>query len=299
MAKIIVPQELQDQIIDLYVNKKYGRTRIVRELNLPFGEEKVKNILKENNIHVRGIKEAQTVGDYDYSRLRKFSINDDYNFESHNGAWMLGMYASDGYLPKTRGAKNRVVLSLQIGDRPLLEMIKEELQYTGEIHEYLSVEGYPFASLAFTSEKIRKKMEAYGIVNKKTFKLDNIFEKIPEEYKIDFIRGFFDGDGTLNVSKKGKVSMGIICASKKLLEDINMFLYKNYKTRYQNIHVDRRHQHDIYYMIYSKNDSFILGKAFYDNDYISLPRKKKRYFEYLEKYPMKRKPPKEKNIPRD
>ena len=298
MAKIIVPKELQEKIIDLYENKKYGRTRIVKELNLPFGEEKVKNILKENGIHIRNITEARAVGDCIKPELRKFSINDDYNFESHNGAWLLGMYAADGYLPLTRGAKNRVVLSLQKKDEDLLEIIKNEFQYTGEIHEYLSTNGHPFVSLAFTSEKIRKAMESYGIVNKKTFKLEKIPD-LPFEYKIDFIRGYFDGDGSLYVNKKEKkVNMNIVCASKSLLEDINIFLYENYPVKLRNIHIDKRHNHDAYYMTYNKKDSFTLGKIFYDNNYISLPRKKKKYFEYLEKYPLIRQA-KEINIPRD
>jgi len=298
MAKITVPKELQDKIIDLYENKKYGRTRIVKELSLPFGEEKVKNILKENNVYIRNAAEARAVGNRLKPDLRKFSINDNYNFESHNGAWLLGMYAADGYLPSTRGAQNRVILSLQKKDKDLLETIKNELQYAGEIHEYLSTNGHPYVSLAFTSEKIRKTMESYGIVSNKTFKLERIPD-LPFEYKIDFIRGFFDGDGSLYELKKEKrVRMNIVCASRSLLEDINIFLSENYSVTLRNIHVDERHKHNAYYMTYNKKDSFTLGKIFYDNDYISLPRKKKRYFEYLEKYSQKDKYPTRLNTPK-
>lgn len=298
MAKAIVPKELQDKIIDLYENKKYGRARIVKELNLPFGEEKVKNILKENSIYIRNAAEARIVCNRLKPDLRKFSINDDYNFENHNGAWLLGIYAADGYLPSTRGAQNRVILSLQKKDRDSVEMIKNEFQYTGEIHEYLSTNGRPFVSLAFTSKKIRKTMEFYGIVNNKTFKLERIPD-LPFEYKIDFIRGFFDGNGSLyELEKEKKVRMKIVCVSRLLLEDINIFLSENYSVTLRNIHIDKRYKYDTYYITYNKKDSFILGKIFYDNDYISLLRKKKRYFEYLKKYSQKDKYPTRLNTPK-
>jgi len=59
--------------------------------------------------------------------LRKYSINDNYNFQSHNGTWILGIFASDGYLPITKGAKNRMILTLQRRDEDCLSLIKEEL----------------------------------------------------------------------------------------------------------------------------------------------------------------------------
>jgi hypothetical protein len=52
--------------------------------------------------------------------LRKYKINDDYNFESHNGAWILGFIAADGYLPITNGAQNRITISLQRRDEEVL-----------------------------------------------------------------------------------------------------------------------------------------------------------------------------------
>jgi hypothetical protein len=37
------------------------------------------------------------------------------------------MFASDGYLPITKGAKNRIILTLQRRDEDCLSLIKEEL----------------------------------------------------------------------------------------------------------------------------------------------------------------------------
>lgn len=286
MSKIIVPQELQNKIIDLYVNKKYGRTRIVKELRLPFGEEKVKNILKDNNIHIRNYQEARAIGNYAYSDLRKFQINDSYNFNSHNGAWMLGFYAADGYLPVTKGAKNRVVLSLQLQDKNILEMIKIELNYNGEIYQYYNKTKHKdFCTLAFTSSAIRQQLENYGIVNNKTF----IFNKIPnisDTYKLDFIRGYFDGDGSIYFAKPNRVKMNFTSGNKYILLDIVDYLYHYYDFSKQKIHVSNRSKHPSYSFCYGKQESFKLGHLFYDNDYLALPRKKQHFYELEQQYPI-------------
>ena len=69
--------------------------------------------------------------------LRKFPINDNYNLLSHNGAWLMGFIAADGYLPATKGARNRITISLAEKDREILERIAKELEYEGNIYEYV------------------------------------------------------------------------------------------------------------------------------------------------------------------
>ena len=103
--KVTVPQELQEKIIKAYTNDLKGINTIKRDLGLSYSPQKIKEVLQENNIHIRNVNEANIL-------KRKYTINDDYNFDSHNGAWILGMLASDGYLPITYGAQNKVVLTL-------------------------------------------------------------------------------------------------------------------------------------------------------------------------------------------
>lgn len=343
MSKIIVPQELQEKIIDLYVNKQYGRMKIKKELNLPFGDTVIKRILQENNIHIRNYYEAAKVNtsgkievkqdiqkeiiklynrgygldkiveilhlpfSFDKVRsilkennvhirnvqeaaqikimpdLRKYKINDEYNFISHNGAWLLGMYMADGYMPITKSAKHRVTLALQRQDENCLELIKKELEYTGPIYQYESSNGYPESSLSFSSFRIREEMEKYGIVNRKTYKEIHI-PNIPKEFKIDFIRGFFDGDGSIfEIASEKKIGSSFTSASKIILEEIADFLYQEYGLKKPTIHKQERNM-AVYDIRYYKADTLKLGSIFYDNDYISLPRKKNKFFMLRKKY---------------
>jgi hypothetical protein len=129
--KLEVPQELQNQIIALY-EEGYGLEKIVESLHLTFSFDKVRSILIDNNIYIRNVQESAQVRVM--PDLRKYHLNDNYNLESHNGAWLLGFLAADGYLPITKGAKNKIVLTLARKDEEVLQLIKEELNYDGPIY---------------------------------------------------------------------------------------------------------------------------------------------------------------------
>lgn len=270
--------DLQKKIVELY-EQGNGMQKIVEMLHLNHGTDWVKRILKDHGVQIRNALEAsQTRKNVD---LRKYKLNDDYPLESHNGAWLMGFIAADGYLPITNGAMNRVVITLQRQDEDLLEMIKKELEYTGPIYQYYNKD-YPASSLTFTSQKIRRQLENYGIVNNKTFKLKHL-PNLSDEHKLDFIRGFFDGDGSLFEPKGKKINMSFTCASRELLEEIGMFLHEYCGVSIPTIHESQR-KHVVYDMRYYVADSIILGNLFYCNDYLSLPRKKKHFLEIKEKY---------------
>lgn len=332
MSKVIVPQEQQEKIIDLYVNKQYGRMKIKKELNLPFGDTVIKRILQENGIHIRNFNEAK-VGCYKmevpeelqkqiielYERgygldkiveilntsfsfdkvksilidngihirntqeaaqtkiipdLRKYQINDNYNFNSHNGAWILGMFAADGYLPSTKGAHNKCILALKESDVECLEQIKKELSYTGPIYNYLSSDQiHRFVSLSFTSKKIRETMESYGIINKKTYFMEHLPD-LPDEYMLDYIRGYFDGDGSIYITKKdNKIGSSFTCHSKTFLYELKEYLQRKIGIS-GKIYFSRNN----YSLVFFKKDTIVLCNALYQNDYLSLKRKKQKFF---------------------
>lgn len=275
-----VSKELQEQIVQAY-RKGWGLDKIVKELNLPFSFDKVCSILRDNNVHIRNVKEASQVKEM--PDLRKFKINDDYNLASHNGAWLLGLIAADGYLPIGHGSQNRIVITLAQKDEEVLKMIASELEYTGEIKRYDSMEGHPCSSLNFTSSKLRKQIESYGIGNNKTFKLKEIPRNLPDEFKLDFIRGFFDGDGSVFEPKGKKINMSLVCASKQFIMSITTWLNQELGLKIPSVSETVR-VHTIYNIRYYTKDSFTLGNALYNNDFLALPRKKQHYLDIQAKY---------------
>ncbi len=271
-----VDEEVEQAIIDLYVNKKYGMNKISRELKLDYSFDKVKAILKRNGVQLRTVREALAISNQG-TEFRKYSINDDYNLLSHNGAWLLGFVAADGCLPINNSSHNRIVISLSAVDRDVLELIKHELNYTGPIYEYeasLNGKMYPEVSLAFTSKKLRAQFEQYGIVNKKTFLLKHL-PNLPDEYMVDFIRGYFDGDGSIYWdSSKNGLKLSITSTNKEFLEEINKFLHSYLSLKYKGT---LNPDHSAYQLSWGINDSAVIAAAFYDNTFLALPRKKNKY----------------------
>lgn len=267
--KIDVPQDLQNKIVNLY-NRGYGLEKIVEILQTSFSFDKVRSILQDNGVHIRTVQESAQMKVM--PDLRKYSINDNYNFQSHNGAWILGLFASDGYLPETKGAKNRMILTLQERDLDCLELIKKELEYTGPINHYKSTTGYPNVSLAFTSQQIRNTFESFGIVNAKTFKIKHLPQHLKEEFWLDYLRGYFDGDGSV-YEKRDAPILSLVCASEGFLQETKAYLAGKLGLKGGSISKDKA----IYQLTYGKYDSLTLGSAFYDNEYLAMPRKYNKF----------------------
>lgn len=276
--KMKVSRQVELRIIEAY-QKGWGLDKIVKELELPFGFDKVKSILKDNNIHIRNIQEAHAVATV--KDLRKYPINDNYCLESHNGAWLIGFLAADGYLPVTKGARNRVVLRLSEKDEDVLHLIAKELEFKGSIAKYKGCLGenvYNEVSLAFSSKTLREQLENYGVVNNKTFKFNHI-PNLPEEYIIDFIAGLFDGDGSIGICHNGRLFWGLTSASKELLKEIELFLHNKYGTPLNKIYPDK----NVYVLRFgARQDILKLGEAFYNNNYLRLPRKRNKYLSIRE-----------------
>lgn len=100
---------------------------------------------------------------------------------------------------------------------------------------------------------------------------------------IDFIRGFFDGDGSIFEPKDKKVNMSLVCASYNYLKEISKFLHDKYQLSIPTIHSIIR-VHTIYDIKYYVKDSIVLGNLFYNNDFLALPRKKNHFLKIKEKY---------------
>ena len=275
--KEIISEQEQQKIVELY-RQGYGLNYISKQMGRLFCADKVRRVLKDNDIELRDFHTAIKVKPDDEVDLRKYQINDNYVFESHNGAYILGFLAADGYLPDTRGARNRIVLTLARKDEEILYRIKEELGYTGPIYQFYNGE-FPASSLTFNSKEIRKNVEKYGIVNNKTFKLKSLPYNLPDEYIIDYIRGYFDGDGSIIGDKNIRCSMQYSGANKEFLKDLAEYLHNKYQVRLAIPSPD----HNAFQIAWgTKKDILVLGNAFYNHNYLALKRKQDHYFEILD-----------------
>lgn len=135
------------------------------------------------------------------------SISNETAFDeySEEACYWAGFLAADGCVD----AKNRVRVMLKYDDLNHLEKLKTFLKSTHTIST--NTDTYNRCSFELTSPHICDMLDInYGIIPNKTYKL--AFPRhIPAKYLVHYIRGYFDGDGSIceSFSNKNSVTASI------------------------------------------------------------------------------------------
>lgn len=158
----------------------------------------------------------------------KNSINEDYfsSINTPDKAYYLGFLWADGYC----SIKHQVLkIDLQEEDKELLEKMKADWNYSGNITSYTAKLGKSYRSkesqvfrIAIKPIKFIEKVYKLGVTPHRE-KAPFPYDKIPEKYYKDFIRGYFDGNGSISVDC-GCID---ICGGTKILQDIGDILISN------------------------------------------------------------------------
>lgn len=280
-------QEIETIIIDNYVKKKYGQVKAGKQLGLSAAA--VKSVLKKYNIPIRNLHESICLANQTNDRTVQHYGKDEEFFkkESSNMAWILGFLASDGNVGKD---SNRIRIELSSIDAEILSKIKNTIKIDNPIKYRENKKGFNFVSLEWSSRTHKKDLEKYNIVPNKTYILSPPL-KLNKKFYIDYIRGYFDGDGTINVNylKHGKKSIrwGICGASKGVLQWIIDTLYNEYNIPKVNIHKDSSHEKDFYSFTYSTNSSKRIYEILYTDNSIFLKRKKDKFDKIISEFSSK------------
>jgi len=215
---------------------------------------------------------------------KKHSINENY-FEkwSNNMAYILGIIITDGCIGKygLKKGNKRLTFKHKYEDKSILEFIKKEMEYSGEIKINDKKQYY----ISINSIKIYDCLEQNFFIEQNKTGKERIKFDVPNEFLGDFIRGIFDGDG--HVECYGNWIHADICSSsKEFLEDIKKILNIGY------IDVDKRsikwgktksgeNHKDLYRLCFKKQDIDFLKKLMYKNiKSFCLLRKKQKFYDY-------------------
>lgn len=201
-------------------------------------------------------------------------VNNNYFSEQNNRmAYIMGFLAADGNVSKNG---NRIQSQLSLKDKGHLEMIQSEIGGC-EVYEYES-NGYKTCGWHCCSSQIKKDLAIYGIIPHKTGTL-SIPKVLDKQYWKDFIRGYFDGDGTICKDGTG-FRVTITSANKEILEDINSYFEEN-GIKPSNLYKD----HNNICIRFRSQASIDIYNLLYYNDCLCLKRKKEKYIELMkEKY---------------
>lgn len=240
------------------ITRKYG-----------ISQYKFKKILQRYGVHIRSRFEQNK---FSPQNQRLYQINDNYfSKQSANMAYLLGFIAADGCV---YSKNNTIKIGLSSVDKDFLEQIKNELKATYPIGEYETKDGFLVSEFKFTSFQIKQDLANYGIVPNKTYNF-SFPKNLKEEFYLDFIRGYFDGDGS--VGKSGQGLRWQLCSyTKPILETIIDILDKKGIPKV-NIYKNR----NLFYFQYSTNSTKVLYNLLYYKNCFCLPRKKDKYEQIL------------------
>lgn len=290
----LLDMEHGEEIVDLYVNKGLFLKDIANKYNVHY--DTIRIILKRHGIKLKNRSEIKRkLNEKEIKRV--YQLNENYfkNWSS-NMAYILGFIAADGCILNSTFSdgktKNLLRINLQATDAELLEKIKDELNYKGDLTYFkakLKDKEFDTVSLAINSKIIIEDLKKLGITERKS-KTISMPPDIPEEYELDFIRGYFDGDGSIGgqyptnsrgtKTKKLQIRFRIFSGSKTILEQFNkIFVKHGLKSKSVN-----KHGKSLYEILYSTNESILIYDLLYkDKNAMFLKRKQQKFSELISK----------------
>lgn len=193
-------------IIDKYLNEDYSLKQLGKEFNCSYGT--VRNLLHKKNIKTRGNKQGYPRNEYYF-----------YSIDTREKAYWLGFLYADG----STSSKNYCV-SITLTDEEHLFKFKTAIGAINHTIGSYEDERFPNAKRLYTfsikDKQLWSDLVKWGCVPNKSLILKKI-PNIPRDFIPDFIRGYFDGDGSLNYSKATKFyRINFSSGSKDFLLDI-------------------------------------------------------------------------------
>lgn len=224
-------------------------------------EYKISKFLRNNGIEITRKKCRKNI-DSNYFAIIDTSLK----------AYFLGFIAADGSIFKSKN-KTIFALSIQSSDVVVLEKLSEELSGSKTLvgNSFTRKNGFSTTDLRFSDEIFTNNLLNLGICFDKTTNLDWI--SLEEVYMKDFIRGYFDGDGSVYISKN-KV-YGNFVGNKIFLPKLRDYLFENGILPTKYAIVDRGNFCSFHFG--SKQSNLLLYNYMYYDGCFCLDRKKIKF----------------------
>ena len=218
-------------------------------------------------------------------------INHDYfeNIDSEHKAYWLGFIYADGSITKKVYEKGsytyRLRMELMFEDKYILEQMALDLESDLKPKEYYNdtshFEGYNkpkhTAYIMFSSKKMGEDLVKLGVVPNKTFILKSL-PNIPDNLMKHFIRGYFDGDGSVYLTKDNTIKTAFY-GTHDFINSIQDFLIKELGLTKKKI-TDQK-EANVSFVGMAKQESEKLYHYMYDEATIFLNRKYEKYNKYF------------------
>lgn len=195
-------------------------------------------------------------------------------------SYVLGYITADGCISIDRKRKNKpFLLNITSVNKNHLYKIKKAFNTDNKIGQKLNGSHTSIAYQFQTRNQIIcKDLIKLGILPRKTYNLKPI--KIPDRYFADFVRGFFDGDGSIYIYKVNntpQIKIAFVNTSYNFIKDLNKQICKKINIPKKTINKQNK-KTNLYYIYFYIDDCKKLSNFMYqDNPSLYLPRKYKLF----------------------
>jgi hypothetical protein len=268
MVRIEFSDEEINFIIKLYTEFKFSKLKIADIIK--YDASVVNRVLKNNKIPMRGIKfnGSKCFVDENYFKI----------IDTQDKAYWLGFLYADGSV-----GNKHIGLKLSIKDYNHIIKFSDCLKSTYVINKIINKNGFGIGNEC-CQIKIYNKSMVNDLINLGCIKNKSKTLMFPKEYFKEclmrhFIRGYFDGDGSIyySIEKKYKYLKPVVSFTGTLdvLQNIKNILVPN-----SNINVRKYKDKDIYDLkIGGLNYIKDIYKYFYNDSEMYLDRKKEKFEE--------------------
>ena len=224
------------------------------------------------------------------NHYRKYFCNFDFfdKIDNELSAYWLGfMYADGCVLSKPKYGQQEIKIALAEKDLSHLELFKKDIKSTypirwDESKAFNSENSQRQCIQKITSQKLADDLKKLGCVERKTNILTFPTEDmVPKNFQKDFIRGYFDGDGSVTIQNKNdRIIYNInIVGTYEMVSKIQKILCMG------QICKEKRSEKNVWY--YSLGGNLQVLKFYhylYDNSTRYMERKYQKFSKLIEKY---------------
>lgn len=261
-------QAQKDQIIDLYENQMIGCDKIAEITGIP---------TRQINKFLHDVGKINPVG-----KTKKHKCSSDYFHEINTTekAYWLGVLYADGNI-----RSNTPEIKFSAKDKEWVEAFLNAVNSTDVPHkETHSVYKTEIWKARISDDDMHADLKLHGCIPQKSLILH--FPNLSEDLIPHFIRGYFDGDGTVgiynNSTKKDAKTLrsGFCCGSEEFLKE----LCKKLPVKTTTVKRNKRDNNGagcVYTVSFSVNDSLKLYIYIYKDATIWLNRKKEIFDNFI------------------
>lgn len=191
-----------------------------------------------------------------------------------NISYLIGLFQTDGSLYETTRNRGRFQIELNIRDSDIIYKISNLIKYNYQISTRDRITNFGESKtiiLKVYNIEFRNLLNHWGIPAGRKSEIIAPPLHLHNLSIIDYIRGLYDGDGSVGFSKNNIPFISLTTKSEKIKDFIIEFISKTTGTQAKTISKNKRD--NIYNITCLSEDARVLSNALYYNNCLSINRK--------------------------